>query len=112
MPARATIWKAWTRFSVLVPLCAAIAQFPAVAPAQAQEPIKIGFSVSLTGGLASSGKAHLLSKQIWVEEVNARGGLLGREEVPATGQGKYPDAQQCYGNLASHTAPLAGWRGH
>ena len=34
--------------------------------------------MSLTGGLASSGKAHLLSKQIWVEEINARGGLLGR----------------------------------
>jgi branched-chain amino acid transport system substrate-binding protein len=46
-------------------------------PAHTQE-IKIGFSVSLTGGLASSGKAHLLSKQIWVEEINARGGLLGR----------------------------------
>ena len=46
--------------------------------ARAAEPIKIGFSVSLTGGLASSGKAHLLSKQIWAEEVNARGGLLGR----------------------------------
>ena len=47
-------------------------------PASAQAPIKIGFSVSLTGGLASSGKAHLLSKQIWVEDINARGGLLGR----------------------------------
>jgi branched-chain amino acid transport system substrate-binding protein len=47
-------------------------------PAAAQEPIKIGFSVSLTGGLAGAGKAHLLSKQIWAEEVNARGGLLGR----------------------------------
>ena len=46
--------------------------------ARAQEPIKIGFSVSLTGGLASSGKAHLLSKQIWAEEINAKGGLLGR----------------------------------
>src|SRR3954447_10312649 len=46
--------------------------------ASAQEPINIGFSVSLTGGLASSGKAHLLSKQIWVEEINAKGGLLGR----------------------------------
>jgi len=50
----------------------------AIAPVGAQEPIKIGFSVSLTGGLASSGKAHLLSKQIWAEEINARGGLLGR----------------------------------
>lgn len=47
-------------------------------PAGAQEPIKIGFSVSLTGGLASSGKAHLLSKQIWEKEINAKGGLLGR----------------------------------
>jgi branched-chain amino acid transport system substrate-binding protein len=47
-------------------------------PLQAQEPIKIGFGVSLTGGLASSGKAHLLSKQIWAEEINAKGGLLGR----------------------------------
>ena len=50
-----------------------------LAPLQAQEPIKIGFSVSLTGGLASSGKAHLLSKQIWAEEINAKGGLLGRQ---------------------------------
>jgi branched-chain amino acid transport system substrate-binding protein len=51
----------------------------AVVPAGAQEPIKIGFSVSLTGGLASSGKAHLLSKQIWLDEINAKGGLLGRQ---------------------------------
>ncbi|PWT91499.1 MAG: branched-chain amino acid ABC transporter substrate-binding protein [Proteobacteria bacterium] len=50
----------------------------AATPLAAQEPIKIGFSVSLTGGLASSGKAHLLSKQIWTEEINARGGVLGR----------------------------------
>ena len=49
-----------------------------ITPAAAQEPIKIGFSVSLTGGLAASGKAHLLSKQIWAEEVNAKGGLLGQ----------------------------------
>ena len=57
---------------------AALALFAANSPAYAQEPIKIGFSVSLTGGLASSGKAHLMSKQIWVEEINAKGGLLGR----------------------------------
>jgi branched-chain amino acid transport system substrate-binding protein len=44
----------------------------------ADEPIKIGFSVSLTGSLASSGKAHLLSKEVWAEEINAKGGLLGR----------------------------------
>ncbi|MBN8919802.1 MAG: amino acid ABC transporter substrate-binding protein [Rhizobiales bacterium] len=48
-------------------------------PAQSAAPIKIGFSESLTGGLAASGKASLLTKQIWVEQVNAKGGILGRE---------------------------------
>jgi branched-chain amino acid transport system substrate-binding protein len=42
-------------------------------------PIKIGFSMALTGGLAGGGKAALLSYQIWADEVNARGGLLGRK---------------------------------
>ena len=43
----------------------AFALLMAGAAAQAAEPIKIGFGVSLTGGLASSGKAHLLAMQIW-----------------------------------------------
>ena len=47
--------------------------------AQAADPIKIGFSASLTGGLASSGKANLLAQQIWQEQINAKGGLLGRQ---------------------------------
>jgi len=48
------------------------------APAQAVEPIKIGFGMGLTGGLAASGKAALLGMKIWEEETNAEGGLLGR----------------------------------
>ena len=56
----------------------AAAALPWSFPAFAADPIKIGFSVSLTGGLASSGKAHVLTKQIFVEELNAKGGLLGR----------------------------------
>jgi branched-chain amino acid transport system substrate-binding protein len=47
--------------------------------AQAADAIKIGFSASLTGGLASSGKANLLAQQIWAEQINAEGGLLGRQ---------------------------------
>lgn len=47
-------------------------------PAKAAEPIKIGFSMALTGGLASNGKAALAAMQIWEEEVNGRGGLIGR----------------------------------
>ena len=41
-------------------------------PARAAEPIKIGFGMGLTGGLAASGKAALLGMKIWEEEINAR----------------------------------------
>jgi branched-chain amino acid transport system substrate-binding protein len=52
-----------------------------VAPASAQsnEPIKIGFSLALTGPLASNGKQALLGAKIWQEAINAKGGLLGRK---------------------------------
>jgi branched-chain amino acid transport system substrate-binding protein len=48
------------------------------ASVRAAEPIKIGFSMSLTGGLAGGGKSALLAIQMWAEDVNAKGGLLGR----------------------------------
>jgi branched-chain amino acid transport system substrate-binding protein len=51
----------------------------AALPAQAQEPIKIGFSMALTGPLSANGKQALLGMQIWEEEINAKGGLLGRK---------------------------------
>ena len=46
--------------------------------AQGGEPIKIGFGMALTGPLAANGKQALLGMQIWEEEINAKGGLLGR----------------------------------
>jgi branched-chain amino acid transport system substrate-binding protein len=46
--------------------------------ASAAEPIKIGFGMALTGGLAASGKAAVLGMRIWEDEANAEGGLLGR----------------------------------
>src|SRR5580693_8541262 len=52
------------------------------APAYAQgggAPIKIGFSMALTGPLAANGKQALLGAKIWQEEINAKGGLLGRQ---------------------------------
>src|SRR2546426_12755991 len=49
------------------------------ASVQAQQPLKIGFGMSLTGPLAGNGKAALISMQIWAEDVNAKGGLLGRK---------------------------------
>ncbi|MFC7542229.1 ABC transporter substrate-binding protein [Siccirubricoccus deserti] len=50
--------------------------FPAVA--QSANPIRIGFAMALSGGLAGNGRATLLAYQIWAAEVNARGGILGR----------------------------------
>jgi branched-chain amino acid transport system substrate-binding protein len=48
-------------------------------PAGAQEPIKIGFGMALTGGLAGGGKGTLIAMQLWAEDVNKKGGLLGRK---------------------------------
>ena len=45
----------------------------------AADPIKIGFGIQLTGPLAGNGKAALLGAQIWVDEVNKAGGLIGRQ---------------------------------
>src|ERR1700722_5622523 len=42
------------------------------------KPIRIGFSMSLTGGVAVNGKQLLLALEIWRDDVNAAGGLLGR----------------------------------
>ena len=50
-----------------------------VAPVHAQQPLKIGFGMSLTGPLAGNGKAALIAMQIWAEDVNAKGGILGRK---------------------------------
>ncbi len=46
--------------------------------ARAAEPIKIGLSMEVTGPLAVVGKTGLLAMQIWQDDVNAKGGLLGR----------------------------------
>jgi branched-chain amino acid transport system substrate-binding protein len=46
--------------------------------ARSAEPVTIGFGMALTGGLAAAGKTALLAMQIWQDDVNAKGGLLGR----------------------------------
>src|SRR5215813_10827226 len=46
--------------------------------ARAGDPIRIGLGMALTGGLSANGKPALLAMQIWKDEVNKKGGLLGR----------------------------------
>ena len=52
--------------------------FAGAACAQSAGPIKIGYSMSLTGGLAANGRSALLAQRIWEEDTNAKGGMLGR----------------------------------
>jgi branched-chain amino acid transport system substrate-binding protein len=43
-----------------------------------EQAIKIGYCLSLSGPLASNGKTARLAHQIWQQDINRRGGLLGR----------------------------------
>ena len=42
-------------------------------------PIKIGHSIAQTGPLGAGGKAALIGLQMWRDDINAKGGLLGRK---------------------------------
>jgi branched-chain amino acid transport system substrate-binding protein len=46
---------------------------------QSQSPIKIGISLSLSGDFAADGKAMEQGYQLWADNINHRGGLLGRQ---------------------------------
>jgi branched-chain amino acid transport system substrate-binding protein len=59
--------------------CAIAALAIGAPPVAAQQPLKIGFGMSLTGPLAGNGKAALIAMDIWKDDVNARGGILGRK---------------------------------
>jgi branched-chain amino acid transport system substrate-binding protein len=50
----------------------------AAAPAQAADPIKVGMSLALTGAGAPAGKMLQAAIELWRDDVNAKGGLLGR----------------------------------
>src|SRR5215212_3708608 len=47
--------------------------------ASAQQPVKIGMSMPQTGSLGAGGQAALVALRMWVEDINAKGGLLGRK---------------------------------
>ncbi len=68
-------------FRQLVLAVAALAVVVAYSPqvsAQSGKPIKIGFSMALTGVLGAGGKSALIAMEIWRDDVNKKGGLLGR----------------------------------
>jgi branched-chain amino acid transport system substrate-binding protein len=66
------------RSALLLGGAAAATAVAGPAGAQSGAPIRIGYSMALTGGLAPNGKSALLAQKIWEDDVNAKGGLLGR----------------------------------
>jgi branched-chain amino acid transport system substrate-binding protein len=50
-----------------------------LAPASGAEPIKIGIALSMTGNLADSADHYRKAIELWRDQVNGRGGLLGRQ---------------------------------
>ena len=69
--------RAWLMSTLLVTLIAAMSVYSP--NTRAAEPLKIGFSMALTGGLAGAGKAALIAMEIWREDINKAGGILGRQ---------------------------------
>jgi branched-chain amino acid transport system substrate-binding protein len=69
---------ALARAMALIAIGALIMPIMAPTTAKAADPIKIGMSMALTGGVAPAGKQVLAALQIWRDDVNAKGGLLGR----------------------------------
>src|ERR1039458_1589445 len=68
----------WLSISRLALSAAAAALLFSTAPAKAADPIKIGFGMALTGPLSPNGKMSLVAMQVWEDDINAKGGLLGR----------------------------------
>ena len=59
-------------------LAACVAILVTAHAARAADPIKIGFSMSLTGAVANTGRVALAGQKLWESDINAKGGLLGR----------------------------------
>ncbi len=67
-----------TRRDVVTAFAAAAIAPAALQPAWAADPIKVGFSMALTGGVAQNGQQLIIALNLWRDDVNAKGGLLGQ----------------------------------
>jgi len=80
---------------------ALLALSASVSGAWAADPLKIGLSLSLTGPTAPAGKQVLAGLEIWRDDINKKGGLLGRnvELVYYDDQGNPSNAPGVYAKL-------------
>lgn len=71
--------KLFNRFLSAVAAAGAVSMLAMPAAAQAPAPLRIGSTLALTGPLATTALTHKLAGEIYVDQLNARGGLLGRK---------------------------------
>src|SRR5665213_2354864 len=57
---------------------AASLSFPAIVKAQGDQPVKLGVDNPLTGTYAITGRNELHGMELAVQQINAKGGILGR----------------------------------
>ncbi|MGI8827943.1 MAG: amino acid ABC transporter substrate-binding protein [Chloroflexota bacterium] len=75
--ARSSRWL--LSFIAVAGLILSVSAVPSRPVSAAGGPVKIGFSVSLSGDFSSDGQAILQGYQLWASYVNSHGGLLGRK---------------------------------
>src|SRR5450755_2952964 len=78
-------------------LCAACGSQVGATPTSNQQttPIKIGISLSLSGGFSADGEAFKQGYELWADGVNVHGGLLGRKvTLDIVSDGSSPDQVQ------------------
>lgn len=71
--------KLFNRILSAVAAAGAVSMLAMPAAAQAPAPLRIGSTLALTGPLATTALTHKLVGEIYVEQLNAKGGLLGRK---------------------------------
>src|SRR3546814_3016666 len=71
--------KLFNRILSAVVAAGAVSMLAMPAAAQAPAPLRIGSTLALTGPLATTALTHKLAGEIYVDQLNARGGLLGRK---------------------------------
>jgi branched-chain amino acid transport system substrate-binding protein len=86
-------WRRWLALASLL-------SFATFAPAQ-QAPVRIGSTLALTGPLSATAQIHKLVGEMYVEQLNQRGGLLGRpvEWIVKDDQSKADLARTLYEQL-------------
>jgi branched-chain amino acid transport system substrate-binding protein len=74
-----------------------------VCPAYAQNPVRIGSTLALTGPLGSAGNIQKVAIEVYIDDLNGRGGLLGRkvEWVLKDDQSRPDLARTLYEQLAT-----------